>query len=77
MMGRIIIFQNKNKQKRKKVFKMIFRTISHISKQFSRQIHINKEVVKGSKPGQIVIAHGMLGSLGKINDKISQQMRTK
>ena len=71
MMGRIIIFQNKNKQKGKKVFKMIFRTISHISKRFSRQIHINKEVVKGSKPGQIVIAHGMLGSLGKINTKIS------
>ena len=43
---------------------MIFRKISQVSKQFSRQIHIHKEIINGSKPGQIIIAHGMLGSLG-------------
>lgn len=32
-------------------------------KQFSRHIHINKEIIKGDVPGQIIIAHGMLGSL--------------
>lgn len=43
---------------------MIFRTIFHTTmKQFSRHIHINKEIIKGDVPGQIIIAHGMLGSL--------------
>merc|ERR1712001_782303 len=62
--------------KKAKFFKMIFRSISHVSKRFSRQIHINKEVVKGSKSGQIVIAHGMLGSLGNwssLSRRIAQE----
>ena len=43
---------------------MIFRRISSICKPLQRQIHIHKEVIQGSKPGQIIIAHGMLGSSG-------------
>ena len=43
---------------------MILKQISHISKTFSRSLHIHKEVIKGTKPGQIIIAHGMLGSSG-------------
>lgn len=35
---------------------------SNVWKTFQRSIHIHKEVLEGSKPGQIIIAHGMLGS---------------
>ena len=31
---------------------------------FTRSIHIHKEIIKGEKPGAIIIAHGMLGSSG-------------
>lgn len=31
---------------------------------FTRSIHIHKEMIKGEKPGAIIIAHGMLGSSG-------------
>ena len=43
---------------------MLFtRNTRHILTIFSRNIHIHKEVIPGSN-GQIVIAHGMLGSSG-------------
>ena len=41
---------------------MIFRRINQLTKTLSRSIHIHKEVIKGEKSGQIIIAHGMLGS---------------
>ena len=43
---------------------MLFSRIpKHILKQISRNIHIHKDVINGSN-GQIIIAHGMLGSSG-------------
>ena len=44
------------------IFREIVRRQSVCVKRFSRQIHIHREIIKGSN-GQIIIAHGMLGSL--------------
>lgn len=41
---------------------ILSRRFSNVWKTFQRSIHIHKEVLKGDQPGQIVIAHGMLGS---------------
>lgn len=61
-----VFHQNQNKNISRKSAKMIFREIvrrqSVCVKRFSRQIHIHREIIKGSN-GQIIIAHGMLGSL--------------
>ena len=41
---------------------MIFtRFLKPLQLSFTRSIHIHKELIKGEKPGSIIIAHGMLG----------------
>jgi len=43
---------------------MILRQFPKTLKLLSRSIHIHKDIIKGEKPGLIIIAHGMLGSSG-------------
>lgn len=54
---------------------LILRTIRNFPCQLSRSIHIHKEVI-GGQNGQIIIAHGMLGSLGNwssLSRRIAQE----
>ena len=53
----------------------ILQTIRNASLQFSRSIHIHKDVISGQN-GQIIIAHGMLGSSGNwssLSRRIAQE----
>jgi len=54
---------------------LILRTIRNFPCQLSRSIHIHKEVI-GGQNGQIIIAHGMLGSSGNwssLSRRIAQE----